>query len=84
MYPWNIYARPSTYNELVELPGPYFIIQSLGFDGAVVSVFDSKSKDSWFNAKSKSDELSHADYWWVLIRQNTVSKDMYILYITVV
>ena len=31
----------STYNELVELSGPYFITQSLGFDGAIVSVFDS-------------------------------------------
>ena len=35
------YARLSTFNELVELSGPYFITQSLGFDGAVVSVFDS-------------------------------------------
>jgi len=28
------------YNKLVELSGPYFITQSSGFDGAVVSLFD--------------------------------------------
>ena len=35
-------------NELVELSGPYFIPQLSGFDGAVVSVYDTQSKDSWF------------------------------------
>ena len=49
------YARPSTYNELVELSRPYFITKSSGFDEAVVSVFDPYSKDS------KTDELSHTD-----------------------
>ena len=47
------YARSSTYNELVELFGHYFITKSSGFDEAVISVFDPYFKDS------KTDELSH-------------------------
>ena len=34
--------------ELVEVSGPFFITQLSGFDGAMVSVYDTQSKDSWF------------------------------------
>jgi len=53
--------------ERVELSGNYFITQSSGFDGAVVSVFYTYYVIQGFpvqappTAKSKTDELSHTD-----------------------
>ena len=43
-----IYIYIYMHNELVEVSGPCFITQLSGFDGAVVSVYDTQSKDSWF------------------------------------
>ena len=57
---------------IYELSGPYFITQSLGFDGAGVSVFDSKSKNSWFKPHQ------HLMNWAILMSPNRTKHCLWI------
>ena len=48
--------RPSTYNELVEISGPYFITKSLGFDGAV-ELACLINTESWFKPRQLQNQI---------------------------